>query len=61
MSGIPDHLQTQHHNHKAKSISVPGIPNLLFVPARGSDATIGIYWRILNGQFIMARIIKTNK
>jgi hypothetical protein len=24
MSGTPDHLQTQHHNHKAKSISVPG-------------------------------------
>ncbi|MBO0361793.1 hypothetical protein JQS65_05730 [Yersinia enterocolitica subsp. palearctica] len=24
MSGIPDHLQTQHHNHKAKSNSVPG-------------------------------------
>ncbi len=24
MSGTPEHLQTQHHNHKAKSNSVPG-------------------------------------
>ncbi|QKJ13727.1 hypothetical protein [Yersinia kristensenii] len=24
MSGTPDHLQTQHHHHKAKSNSVPG-------------------------------------
>jgi hypothetical protein len=58
-SGLPDNLQTQHHNHKPKVHRRPRHP-LPFRSGPGSAATIGIYWRMLNGQFIMARIKKTN-
>ncbi|UCQ27029.1 hypothetical protein DCF83_13435 [Edwardsiella tarda] len=54
-----DNLQTQHHNHKAKSIPET-IHSCFFVPAWEVAATIGICWSILNGQIIMARIKKTN-
>ncbi|WP_344289996.1 hypothetical protein, partial [Microbacterium arabinogalactanolyticum] len=55
----PDNLQTQHHNHKPKVHRRPRHP-LPFRSGPGSAATIGICWRILNGQIIMARIKKTN-
>jgi hypothetical protein len=52
-------MQTQHHNHKPKA---PRHPHTyaLSVPAQGSGDTIGFCLYILNGQFIMPRIKKTN-
>ncbi|CAE1149348.1 protein of unknown function [Serratia sp. Tan611] len=53
-------MQTQHHNHKPKVHRRPRHP-IPFRSGPGSAATIGICWRLLNGQFIMHRIKKTNE